>query len=105
MPYPAARGVSCPAWRSQLPRSEGYRDAARQVRVPVIFAGKYVEYAVRGVAELERVPGDRAFFPGRRLAGRGEEGRQGIPLAGGCHKLGQEAAPELLVSSVPCSPG
>ena len=34
-----------------------------------------------------------------------KEGRQGIPLAGGCHKLGQEAAPELLVSSVPCSPG
>ena len=54
---------------------------------------------------LNAYQGDRAFFPGRRLAGRGEEGRQGIPLAGGCHKLGQEAAPELLVSSVPCSPG
>jgi hypothetical protein len=28
-----------------------------------------------------------------------------FPLAGGCHKLGREAVPELHVSSFPCSAG
>ena len=51
----------------------------------------------RGSAHNGTATGDsraesrRVTAHGRSDVGRGEEGRQGIPLAGGCHKLGQEA--------------
>jgi AcrR family transcriptional regulator len=61
--------------------AEGGGDRAVQVGLPPVLAGERVENAVGGVAELERVPGDRAGLGKGQWLGLGQEGAEFLGLA------------------------
>jgi hypothetical protein len=62
--------------------AEGLRDLPGQVGVSGVVGVESVEYAVAGVADLERIPGDSALLSDCKRATRFEECGEVVSLAG-----------------------